>query len=83
MINGVMTHAAIDSLPFGSVGASGRGAYHGIPVFRHRKPGVVQNEDGASNLRLRTLSGKNRRHYRIFTTLNPTHLSNKIIRREQ
>jgi len=83
MINGVMTHAAIDSLPFGSVGASGRGAYHGIPVFRHRKPVVVQNEDGASNLRLRTLSGKNRRHYRNFTTLNPTHLSKKIIRTEQ
>ena len=83
MINGVMTHAAIDSLPFGGVGASGMGAYHGIPVFRHRKPGVVQKEDGASNLRLRALSGKNRRHYRIFITLNPTHLSNKIIRRKQ
>jgi coniferyl-aldehyde dehydrogenase len=58
MINGVMTHAAIDSLPFGGVGASGMGAYHGIPVFRHRKPVVAQNEDGASNLRLRALSGK-------------------------
>lgn len=83
MINDVITHAPIDSLPFGGVGASGMGAYHGIPVSRHRKPGVAQNEDGASSLRLRALSGKNRRHYRIFITLNPTHLSNKIIRREQ
>lgn len=83
MINDVMTHVAIDSLPFGGVGASGMGEYRGIPVFRHRKPVVVQKEDGASNLRLRALSGKKRRHYRIFITLNPTHLSNKIIRREQ
>ncbi|MEO3741304.1 MULTISPECIES: coniferyl aldehyde dehydrogenase [Kosakonia] len=56
VINDVMTHAAIDSLPFGGVGASGMGAYHGIHGFRrfsHQKPVVVQNEDGASNLRLR------------------------------
>lgn len=56
VINDVMTHAAIDNLPFGGVGASGMGAYHGIHGFRrfsHQKPVVVQNEDGASNLRLR------------------------------
>ncbi|QMR78388.1 coniferyl aldehyde dehydrogenase [Enterobacter sp. RHBSTW-00175] len=56
VINDVMTHAAIDSLPFGGVGASGMGAYHGIHGFRrfsHQKPIVVQSEDGASNLRLR------------------------------
>ncbi|AHZ80385.1 MULTISPECIES: coniferyl aldehyde dehydrogenase [Pseudomonas] len=56
VINDVMTHASIDSLPFGGIGASGMGAYHGIHGFRrftHAKPVVVQSEDGASNLRLR------------------------------
>ncbi|WP_199101520.1 coniferyl aldehyde dehydrogenase [Aquitalea sp. ASV11] len=56
VINDVMTHAAIDSLPFGGVGASGMGAYHGIHGFKrfsHAKAVVVQSEDGASNLRLR------------------------------
>lgn len=56
VINDVMTHAAIDSLPFGGVGASGMGAYHGIHGFRrfsHQKPVVVQSPEGATNLRLR------------------------------
>lgn len=56
VINDVMTHASIDSLPFGGVGASGMGAYHGVHGFRrftHAKPVVVQSQDGASNLRLR------------------------------
>jgi len=56
VINDVMTHASIDSLPFGGVGASGMGAYHGVHGFRrftHAKPVVVQSPDGAANLRLR------------------------------
>ncbi|MDC0610831.1 coniferyl aldehyde dehydrogenase [Vibrio sp.] len=56
VINDVMTHASIDALPFGGVGASGIGAYHGIHGFRqftHAKPVVVQSEEGLSNLRLR------------------------------
>ncbi|WP_437887219.1 coniferyl aldehyde dehydrogenase [Phytobacter sp. V91] len=56
VINDVMTHASIDSLPFGGVGASGMGAYHGIHGFRsfsHHKPIVVQSAEGTSNLRLR------------------------------
>ncbi|BEV72608.1 MULTISPECIES: coniferyl aldehyde dehydrogenase [unclassified Paludibacterium] len=56
VINDVMTHASLDSLPFGGVGASGMGAYHGIHGFRrftHAKAVVVQSPDGASNLRLR------------------------------
>ena len=51
-----MTHASIDDLPFGGVGASGIGAYHGEHGFRqftHAKAVVRQSEDGASNLRLR------------------------------
>lgn len=50
------THAAIDSLPFGGIGASGTGAYHGIHGFRrfsHTKPVVVQDSIGMTNLRLR------------------------------
>ncbi len=33
-INGTITHIANDDLPFGGVGASGIGAYHGIEGFR-------------------------------------------------
>ncbi|WP_272941564.1 aldehyde dehydrogenase family protein [Sphingomonas elodea] len=57
VINDIMCHVSIDSLPFGGVGPSGMGAYHGIHGFRrfsHAKPVVVQSTDGASNLRLRT-----------------------------
>jgi coniferyl-aldehyde dehydrogenase len=32
-VNGAMTHHAVDSLPFGGVGASGIGAYHGREGF--------------------------------------------------
>ena len=56
VINDVMTHAAIESLPFGGIGPSGMGAYHGVHGFRrfsHQKPVVVQNAEGESNLRLR------------------------------
>jgi coniferyl-aldehyde dehydrogenase len=56
VINDAMTHALVESLPFGGVGPSGMGAYHGIHGFRrfsHAKAVVVQSADGASNLRLR------------------------------
>lgn len=56
VINDVMTHASLDSLPFGGVGASGMGAYHGVHGFRrfsHAKPIVIQDEAGTTNLRLR------------------------------
>lgn len=56
VINDVMTHASLDSLPFGGIGASGTGAYHGVHGFRrfsHAKPVVIQNEQGTTNLRLR------------------------------
>jgi coniferyl-aldehyde dehydrogenase len=33
-INDVMFHISVDDLPFGGVGASGMGAYHGIEGFR-------------------------------------------------
>ena len=56
VINDVMTHAVVESVPFGGVRPSGMGAYHGIHGFRrfsYAKAVVVQSADGASNLRLR------------------------------
>lgn len=56
VINDVMTHASIETLPFGGVGASGIGAYHGVHGFRrfsHFRPTVLQSAEGASGLRLR------------------------------
>ncbi|MFG6138059.1 coniferyl aldehyde dehydrogenase [Halomonas sp. B23F22_10] len=56
VVNDVMAHVSIDSLPFGGVGPSGIGAYHGVHGFRrfsHAKPLVVQSEEGLGNLRLR------------------------------
>ncbi|MBJ7221954.1 MULTISPECIES: coniferyl aldehyde dehydrogenase [unclassified Brenneria] len=56
VINDVMTHALVESIPFGGVGASGIGAYHGIHGFRrfsHAKAVVVQSPDGEFNLRMR------------------------------
>ncbi|WP_313203694.1 MULTISPECIES: aldehyde dehydrogenase family protein [Stenotrophomonas] len=61
VINAVMTHASVEELPFGGVGASAMGAYHGVHGFRqfsHRKAVVVQAKDGASNLRLRAPYGE-------------------------
>jgi coniferyl-aldehyde dehydrogenase len=40
-INDVFLHATVDSLPFGGVGASGMGSYHGkagFDTFSHHKP---------------------------------------------
>ncbi|MDW6092169.1 coniferyl aldehyde dehydrogenase [Vibrio rhizosphaerae] len=56
VINDVMTHVTIEELPFGGVGASGIGAYHGIHGFRrftHAKPIVIQSKEGASSQRIR------------------------------
>lgn len=56
VINDIMTHASVETLPFGGVGASGIGAYHGIHGFHrfsHAKAVVRDNTAGTSNLRLR------------------------------
>ncbi len=40
-INDVLLHAAVESLPFGGIGASGMGSYHGkagFDTFSHQKP---------------------------------------------
>lgn len=44
-VNHTLTHVALDDMPFGGVGASGMGAYHGIEGFRsmcHAKGVYVQ-----------------------------------------
>lgn len=56
VINDVMTHVGVETLPFGGVGPSGIGAYHGIHGFRrfsHAKAVVVQSPGGEFNLPLR------------------------------
>jgi coniferyl-aldehyde dehydrogenase len=45
VVNDVMIHCVVDDLPFGGVGASGIGAYHGIEgfeTFSHRKAVFAQ-----------------------------------------
>ena len=52
-INGTLMHYAQDDLPFGGVGPSGMGAYHGIEGFRtlsHAKGIFEQSRWNASNL---------------------------------
>jgi len=52
-INGTLVHYAQDDLPFGGVGASGMGAYHGVEGFRtlsHAKGVFDQGRWNASNL---------------------------------
>lgn len=56
VLNDIMSHASIESLPFGGVGASGIGAYHGVHGFRrfsHFRPTVRQSAEGLSGQRLR------------------------------
>ncbi|WP_310700396.1 coniferyl aldehyde dehydrogenase [Paraburkholderia sp. USG1] len=56
VVNDAMTHVFVDALPFGGVGASGMGHYHGIYGFRtlsHAKAVLLQSEGGESNLLMR------------------------------
>jgi coniferyl-aldehyde dehydrogenase len=59
-INGTIMHIAQDDLPFGGVGASGIGAYHGIEGFRrlsHAK-GIYEQGRWNSATLLRAPFGK-------------------------
>jgi coniferyl-aldehyde dehydrogenase len=56
-----MTHVLFEELPFGGVGHSGMGAYHGVYGFRtfsHAKAVVVQSPIGESNLAMRAPYGE-------------------------
>lgn len=59
-VNGTITHIAQDDLPFGGVGPSGIGAYHGIEGFRalsHAK-GIFQQGRWNSMALLRAPFGR-------------------------
>lgn len=52
-INDTLVHCLVEDLPFGGVGASGMGAYHGqagFLTFSHRKPVVWQSRWSAASL---------------------------------
>ena len=52
-VNETVLHAAIDGLPFGGVGASGIGAYHGrtgFDTFSHRRPIFLQSPRSVTRL---------------------------------
>lgn len=52
-INGALLHYALDDLPFGGVGPSGMGAYHGVEGFRrlsHARGIFLQGKWSAGNL---------------------------------
>lgn len=56
VINDVMSHVFVDALPFGGVGPSGMGHYHGEYGFRalsHAKPVFTQSQGAESNLLMR------------------------------
>ncbi|MBX9445864.1 coniferyl aldehyde dehydrogenase [Dickeya chrysanthemi] len=56
VINDVMTHVLVHDVPFGGVGASGIGAYHGeigFKRFSHARPVFYQSPGGESNLLMR------------------------------
>lgn len=75
-INNTMMHVAQDDLPFGGIGASGMGAYHGIEGFRtmsHARGVFIQNRwnlpallrapfGRLADIALRATLGKSRRH---------------------
>ena len=55
-----MTHVFTEELPFGGIGASGTGAYHGVFGFRtfsHAKAVLMQSKGGESNLPIRAPYG--------------------------
>ncbi|ULR31756.1 coniferyl aldehyde dehydrogenase [Dickeya fangzhongdai] len=56
VINDVMSHVLVHDIPFGGVGASGIGAYHGdigFKRFSHARPVFYQSAGGESNLLMR------------------------------
>ncbi|MCA7014742.1 coniferyl aldehyde dehydrogenase [Dickeya dadantii] len=56
VINDVMSHVLVHDIPFGGVGASGMGAYHGdigFKRFSHARSVFYQSAGGESNLPMR------------------------------
>ncbi|MEE3664683.1 coniferyl aldehyde dehydrogenase [Brenneria sp. g21c3] len=60
VINDALSHVLVHDIPFGGVGASGTGAYHGIEGFKrfsHARPIFIQSAAGHSNLPMRAPYG--------------------------
>ncbi|MBQ4796786.1 aldehyde dehydrogenase family protein, partial [Pectobacterium versatile] len=56
VINDVMSHVLVHDIPFGGIGTSGMGAYHGdigFKRFSHARPVFYQSAGGESNLLMR------------------------------
>jgi len=77
VLNDVMMHIAVDTLPFGGVGASGMGAYHGehsFETFSHLK--AIYSRDlgwlgeAASSVRYPPFDGTNKGKYMSFLMQN-------------
>jgi coniferyl-aldehyde dehydrogenase len=49
-LNGTLLHIAQDSLPFGGIGPSGMGAYHGEDGFRRFSHARAVHQIGAINV---------------------------------
>ncbi|MBY6091118.1 aldehyde dehydrogenase family protein [Maritimibacter alkaliphilus] len=52
-VNDTVLHVAFDTLPFGGIGPSGQGAYHGdagFEIFSHMKPVMIQPRLNAGRL---------------------------------
>ncbi|MCG8158825.1 coniferyl aldehyde dehydrogenase [Brenneria goodwinii] len=66
VINDALSHVLVHDIPFGGVGASGTGAYHGIEGFKrfsHARPLFIQSEEGHSNLPMRAPYGNETRAF--------------------
>lgn len=68
-VNETVLHAAIAGLPFGGVGASGMGAYHGragFDTFSHRRPIFVQSRWSPTRLLQPPYRGQSERIIRLL-----------------
>ncbi|MBU2934620.1 MULTISPECIES: coniferyl aldehyde dehydrogenase [Pacificibacter] len=71
-INDTVIHVAVDSLPFGGVGASGYGAYHGkagFETFSHMKPVLHQAKWNAMSLTEPPMTGVKKRLMKLARKL--------------
>ena len=72
-VNDTLMHFAHEGLPFGGVGASGHGAYHGeasFLTFSHRKPVFTQSRFAAAKLLYPPYGGRYDTVYALLRKLN-------------
>ncbi|MGE0409908.1 MAG: aldehyde dehydrogenase family protein [Amphiplicatus sp.] len=71
-VNGTLLHAAQEHLPFGGVGASGMGAYHGragFDTFSHLKPVLRQSRLAAGALLHPPFGGRTKRVLKLLRSI--------------